>query len=195
MFRFRHFLVLVFLLNCGALCSVAQRTPSNVDRRFEEFQKQSDKSVHDEMEKEMKSPKLSKKEALAEAARLKTEIREDLEGLQLGYNSAVLKLRDGSELDSEFVRDTAEKIHKHAVRFRSNIKLPKPEVSNEVDPSRPQVASVRAELKELCSNIYVLLTSSMVENPNVIDLSKAESMRQALESIVSISDRLRENRK
>lgn len=189
--RLSHFLVLAFLLNCGALYSFAQRTPSTVDRRFEEFRKQSEKSAHDDMQNEMNAPKLSKKEAQIEAARLRTEIREDLEGLQSGYNAMVVRLRDVSALESDFVRASAEKIYKHAFRFRSNIRLPKIDGSSEVSIGLEELKAPRIELKELCTKIYALLTSPMIDNPNVIDLTKAESMRKTLDSIILNSERLR----
>ncbi len=190
--RFCHFLVLAFLFSIGAVYSAAQRTPIHVDRRFEEFRKQSEKSVHDEMQSEMNAPKLSKKEAQAEMARLRIEIREDLEGLQAGYNEMVLRLRDGSALEPNFVRVSSEKIYKHASRFRSNIKLPKLDPTAETTTGTKERLNNRTELKELCISIYALLTSPLIDNPNVIDLAKAESMSKTLDSIVTISEQLRE---
>jgi hypothetical protein len=164
----------------------AQGRSVSIARRADEFSKQSDKIARDQMEGEIGRKPLTKEEVRA-AARVHTEIKEDLELLQASYNDIVSSLKGGGQMPADTATATIQKIHKSASRLRSNVALPKlPEpvtISEEKDQRRA--------MKELCLRIYTFLTSPVIENPAVIEPNSALKASQTLAAIIILSDRLR----
>ncbi|MGQ0542043.1 MAG: hypothetical protein ACT4O9_09370 [Blastocatellia bacterium] len=190
-FSFSCILAVLLSVAAAEINAQATRSLSNLGRRLDEFNKQNDKVARDEMNREMNGRKPSKEE-LQRAARIKSETKEDLEALQTEYNEIALKLNARVKIEDSFVRNITGSIHKHASRLHSNMVFPKPEENEVRAPSKSVQADVRLQLKDLCSRIFDFLTNPMIENPNIIDISSAKSARLSLESVIEISNRIRE---
>lgn len=188
----RELSVLLFfgflLLFTGDSFAQASRGISAAGRRMDDFDNQRTKAQRDAMAREMRGKKFTKEE-LQNAARIKAETKEDLEGLQESYNEIVVKLNGGSTVPTAFIAEAANRVHKHAVRLKANVAFPKPEMDEE--RKLPGVGGdTRKQLRELCTSIYELLTNPMIESPQVLDLEAASSARNALEAIIVLSDDL-----
>lgn len=190
-FSFSCFLAVLLSVAAAEINAQATRSLSNLGRRLDEFNKQNDKVARDEMNREMNGRKPSKEE-LQNAARIKSETKEDLEALQAEYNEIALKLNARVKIEDSFVRNLAGSIHKHASRLHSNMVFPKQDENEIRPPIRSVQADVRLQLNDLCSRIFEFLTNPMIENPNIIDISSAKSARLSLESVIEISNRIRE---
>lgn len=184
---------LVLVLACLLLFSLdlyaqASRGISAAGRRVDEFDNQRRKADRDSMDSEMRSKKPSKEE-LRNAARIKAETKEDLEGLQQAYNDGVAKLSSGQVLVTDYVAEAAKRINKHSTRLKINIAFPKPETEQQSNTSEV-TGDTRKQLRELCVRIYGFLTNPMIENSAVLDVEAAVSARQLLDGIIDLSDRL-----
>ena len=178
-FLFAFFLILPF-----ESLAQASRGISAAGRRVDDFTQQTDKAARDAMTREMRGRKPTKEE-LANAARIKSETKEDLEGLQGQYNLIVEHLSGGTP-SPELSAAALSKINKHASRLRSNIVFPKPaEDMAETPAVIPN--DTRKLLRETCTRIYEFLTNPMIENPNVLDLKAADSARKSLDLIITLS--------
>ena len=155
--------------------------------RSAEFENQRRKADREAMVREMRGKKPSKEE-LQNAARIKAETKEDLEGLQQTYNEIAVKLSGGQTPPSEFIAAAAERVNKYATRLKSNIAFPKPE-SDEAPKPIVTTGDARKDLHDLCTRIYEFLTSPMIENPNVLNVEAATSVRILLDSIILLSGR------
>ena len=179
----------VILLGFG-IDSLAQssRGATAAGRRLDDFNVQTTKAQRDAMAREMRGRKPSKEE-LQNAARIRSETKEDLESLQASYNEIVTKLSGGATPSAEFVREAADKVNKHAARLKANIPFPK--LEKEEVSSLPDVSGEsRRLLRDLCTNIYDLLTNPMIENPQVLALPSAPKARNDIDAIIAISGEL-----
>lgn len=184
------FLLLSFFLVVLSLDSFAQATRgvSAAGRRMDDFDNQRTKAQRDSMTREMRGKKPTKEE-LQNAARIKAETKEDLEGLQESYNEIVVKLNAGGTVPAPFIAEAATKVHKHAARLKANFAFPKPE--KEEEAKLPDInGDTRKQLRDLCTRIYELLINPMIESPQVLDLEAASSARHALEAILFLSNDL-----
>lgn len=182
--------VLAFLVfSSTALVGQVNRGIFAAGRRMDDWDSTRSKADRDNMQKEMAGKKPTK-EQLANAARVKAETREDLEGLQQSYNDIVTKLGGGQIPDSTFVNEAASKVNKHSSRLKANIVFPKPEKE---EASKPiEIAGdTRRQLRDLCTRIYEFLTNPMIENPNVLDVEAAAKARLTLDSIIVASEKLK----
>jgi hypothetical protein len=177
------FFALILMLGVDALAQ-SSRGVAAAGRRIDDFNVQTTKAQRDAMAREMRRRKPTKEE-LQHAARIRAETKEDLEGLQALYNEIVTK---GATPPNEFVRETSEKVRKHAVRLKANILFPDLEDNAQEQPDVS--GESRKLLHDLCTNIYELLTNPMIENPQVLDLSSATKARNAIDAIIAISGEL-----
>lgn len=189
-------LSLVFLLGFFVVLSVevfsqVNRGISAAGRRMDDWDNTRSKADRDAMNREMRGRKPTRQE-LQNAARIKAETREDLEGLQQNYNDIIVKLTGGQTPESSFVVEAASQVNKRANRLKANIVFPKLENK---DPAKPMeiVGDERKRLRDLCASIYEFLTNRMIENPNVLDLEAAHSARDLLDSIIVLSGHVAKN--
>jgi len=180
------FLLAFLVLFIGDLNAQVNRGISAAGRRMDDFDNQRTKAERDAMNREMSGKKPSKEE-LQNAARIKTETREDLEGLQQSYNEIVTRLSGARMPESSFIAEAAAKVNKHANRLKANIVFPKPEKEDEPKPIAIP-GDTRKQLRDLCSRIYEFLTNPVIENPNGLDLEAANSARTLLDAIITLSD-------
>lgn len=185
------FLLAFFTILTADLDAQVNRGISAAGRRMDDWDNARSKADRDNMQKEMRGRKPTKEE-LRNAARIKAETKEDLEGLQENYNDIILKLSGGQRPETSFAVDVASKVNKHATRLKANIVFPKPEKEEETKPIEVD-GDLRKQLRELSTLIYQFLTNSMVENPNVLDLGAAHAARRQLDAIILLSERAAKN--
>ena len=181
------FLLAFLVLFIGDLSAQVNRGISAAGRRMDDFDNQRTKAERDAMNREMSGRKPTKEE-LRNAARIKAETREDLEGLQQSYNEIVTHLSGGATPEISFVAEATAKVNKHANRLKANIVFPAPAKEDERKPVGI-TGDTRKHLRDLCTRIYEFLTNPMIENPNVLDLEAANSARSLLDAIITLSDR------
>ena len=179
------FLLAFLILFVGELSAQVNRGISAAGRRMDDWDNQRTKAERDAMNREMRGKKPTKEE-LQNAARIKAETREDLEGLQQRYNDIITSLSGGQAPDSALFVEAIAKVNKHANRLKVNIVFPKRET--EEAQKLPEIADTRRRLRELCTRIYDFLTNPMIDNPNVLDLEAAHKARELLDSIIALSD-------
>lgn len=185
LFVFLLAFLLVFQIELSAQVN---RGISAAGRRMDDFDNQRRKAEQDAMNREMRGKKPSKEE-LQTAARIKTETREDLEGLQQNYNDIIVKLSGRQAPEASFIAEAASKVNKHANRLKANIVFPKSENEETARPIEI-TGDARKQLREMCIRIYEFLTNPMVENPNVLDVESAAKARLSLESVIALSEKL-----
>ncbi len=174
----------------GELHGQSSRTSTSTARRVGEFNKQGEKALHDEMNREMRRKKPSK-EALRKAAQIKRETIKDLETLQSNYNSMILRLAERTMPEQSFIKETTDSTESAAARLLANLALPKPDEKAEPDRIEAVEADIRLRMRALCGEIYALLTSPAVENPNVVDIDAAAAAHKRLERIIHLSELVR----
>jgi hypothetical protein len=177
-----------------SLTAIAQgtRSLSSTGRRLDEFNKVTDKATRDELNREMGVRKPSAEE-IRKAAAVKVEIKEDFESIQSEYNKFVTSLTSKEQLRPVSVRESAERIHKHAVRLRVNVVFPKTEQPEAEDiKNNLTVGDTRKQLRSLCEQIYLFVTNPLFENPNILDIEAARKAAKTLETIIDSSGRLKE---
>ena len=186
-----------FILTCIAVLYIpvsaqASRSLSNIGRRLDELNRQSQKAAQDELNHELRGKPPSKEE-LKQAAAKKFRVIHDLEGLQNEYNEIVLKLQTREPLSDHFVIEAANNIHKYSTGLRNDI--PFPETAIAPGAHAPAIAesprSTKALLLELCSRIHSFVTSAMFDSAAVLDIPVAEKARKDLDDIMRLSDHLR----
>ncbi len=178
--------VLCFLLGDEARAQPTRSIASSA-RRIEEFNKQGNNAVHEEMNRDMRGKKPSAEE-LRKAKLVEAQIREDLETLQSEYNNIVIKLQSGDQIADAFAVETAGRIHTHAERLLANIAFPK---SQDDEAARSEVKkklpNQRKQLFVICNHILEFFKSPLFESPNVLDVPNAIEARRSLLSIIQSS--------
>lgn len=124
---------------------------------------------------------------------IRAEIEEDLNALQTTYNDTVTALQAKGELGSDFARESASKVKKHASRLKSNLSLPKPDKDEERLSLEALPDGTRAALTALCKRIYEFVTNPIFETHAGLNLEHAAKARRDLDSIIRFSDKLAGN--
>lgn len=181
---------LTFLTFVSETHGQSSRASTSAARRVGEFNKQGEKALHDEMNREMRRKKPSK-EDLQKAAQIKKETIKDLETLQSNYNSMILRLAERTTPERSFIKEITDSTESSAARLLANLALPKPDEKAEPDESAAVEADIRLRMRALCGEIYALLTSPAVENPNVVDFETAAATHKRLERIIHLSELVR----
>ena len=186
--------MLVILVSLVTVCSAvaaaqASRSISAAARRLDDFNKQGNKVAIDQMQSEMNGRKPTKEE-LRRITRLRAEIKEDLEGLQSGYNEIVEALGGKAAAPPTAFAEAVEKIHKRSSRLRANVDIPQPKEPLDLPPFTDE----RTELRELCLRIFAFLTNPIIETPNVLEVGAAAKAGESLAAVLIISERIRQRK-
>ena len=187
-FRAVNFVSVACLVAFGCLTILGQatRSISTVQRRLDDFNRQSQQVARDEMNRELGGRKPNAEERRLAAAK-KTQIREDFESLQTLYNDVLTKLQTKEAMTDDYIAETSGKISKAGSRLRENIEFPiKSPVDSKLDsPPRPD-----ASLKILCLQLHGFLTNPMFET-GVLDIVEAEKARDTLDKVIQTATDLR----
>lgn len=159
-------------------------------RRLDEFNKQTDKALKDDKDRQVDGKKAAATE-LRKTAAVRAEIEEDLNGLQFGYNEIVIKLQSKEAITERFVAEVAGKINKHAERLKRNIRFPKAATEPNEEPPVQSDLTQRKRLLELCNEVLAFFDSPFFENPIILDIPNAIEARKLLENIISKSGDLK----
>lgn len=174
----------------------AQRSgsrPAPVDRRLEQLSRQADEYERDKLSRDLKGPPDKPSERSLDPA-LATQIKQDFEGLQAGYNRIVIAMaaKEGLNLDS--VLSALIEVKKCSTRLKGNLALPRPngakdkEEHREVDP-----AQIGGSLLTLRKHIYNFVTNPLFEARAALDIEKATEASRDLDRIVELSESIRKS--
>lgn len=191
-FIFRHSLCCLTFLCFSVFIADAQSTGpfSGAARRVDDFNRQADKAIRDDKNRDIQSKKAGA-DAVRKAKAVAAEIEEDLEALQASYNQIVTKLQSKDPIADQFVVEAAARINKHAGRLKVNIKFPDLTTEEKAKLKVDQTSAVRKRLINLCTEILAFFDSRFFANPSVIDVATAREAAILLESVLIKSDDLR----
>lgn len=163
-----------------------ERSQSDADRDLEErIAYQRMLATIAEKQKKKRDPKL----ALA-------ELQEDFKRLQVVNLEMVRALSKGGSLDLKFVGDSAEEIKKRAARLKVNLALPEPDKEGEKRrPAAPAMTldQLKSSMLSLGKLVYGFIKSPFFREIDVINQEEATKVRQMLDDIVALSDRIKKN--
>lgn len=183
-------------LTALTVAAPAQRTLYPVDRRIEQINRQNRDFERDKMNREMKGSAQNPEYAKRTQA-IKTQIKEDLEGIQAAYNEIVTELQsgDGAPLKHDFVTQAAAKVKKHADRLKINLALPEPDsdkaaaTKSETKPEEKPETD-RQSLLALCRHIYKFVTNPIFDAATGLRVELAVKARDDLEKIIQLSEKI-----
>ncbi len=169
----------------------SQRQMIAIQRRIDTMNRQATDYERDNMANDKKGD--ADRAMNAKRAKLiRAEIEEDLNTLQAAYNDAVTALQTKGDVGSDFARESASKVKKHASRLKNNLSLPEPDKEEKLSPEAlPD--ETRAALTILCKRIYEFITNPIFESHAGLDLEQAAKARRDLDSIIRFSDKLAGN--
>ena len=184
----------ICLIALSAVSSTAQgsRPTNSVYRRVDEFNRQSEKLERDKMNREMKggnrNPVNSKESQI-----IQSQIKEDLEGIQLSYNRILVGLQAQKTLDKDYILDVNARVKKHAARLIKNLSFPEPKKDETEEMPEETSGDLNELLLSLCKNIYSFLTNPVFDSPAVLDIEQARKAQADLNKITQLSSRIKEN--
>lgn len=181
------FLLAVF--SSGDAAAQSTRTMDAAARRLDDFRKQSEKALHDDMAKDMKGRKTSP-EDLKRAAAIKQQLRDDLESLQSEYNSLVTKLKSREPFTAAETAEIGERVYARSSRLAKNLNLPAPADAEQAQKSAENRSA--PTIKDLCLKIFAFITHPMFETPSALDIRSSAEAKALLDEITWMSDVLRQ---
>ncbi len=165
----------------------------SVDRRIDRMNRQGEEYERDKLRGELDGKPATSKDR-RRAQELATQVKQDFEGLQAGYNQIVLAMASKKPLNYDSVIAAVVEIKKCSSRLKGRLALPQPKndlakkVSNDLDSySREQI---EGSLLTLRKHIYSFVTNPLFEAPSVLDVVQAKKAGDDLESIIDLSERI-----
>ena len=185
-------------LACGAACLLAaaegtvfaQRARElGAARRQDHMNRQAAEHARDNLNRDL-DPKAADAEGRRRAQAAATQVRQDFESLQTGYNRIVLALspKRAAEAANSLPAVVAE-VNKCAARLRHNLALPRPK-DNETSKTQqaPNPATVDDPLASLGLHLHSFLTNPLFESPGVLDVEQAAHAARDLDRIIELSE-------
>lgn len=176
---------LLGFLTATAVTALAQRTPSSIQRRVEQLNRQNEQFERDNLGREAtgKTGKTDRRQSQM----LVAEVRKDLESLQTGYNQIVLAMAGNKSSDDPQILDAVIEIKECSIRLKHNLALPQAGD----DQKKPAVAAaepaIEAPLMTLRKHIYSFVMSPIFESPAVLNVEEAEKAGRDLDRIIELS--------
>lgn len=187
------FSVLFLITSCPGRDAAAQstRTMDAAARRIDDFRKQSEKAIHDDMAKDMNGRKTSAEEQ-KRAALIREQLKKDLESLQTEYNSLITKLKSREPFTAAETAEIGERVHTRSSRLSKNLNLPAPVKAEQ--SQKPVSDRPAANIKNLCLKIFAFITHPMLETPSAVDIKSSAEVNAVLDEIIWMSDALRQSK-
>lgn len=165
--------------------ALAQRTPSSIQRRVEQLNRQGEEFERDKLGREVRGE--AGKNDRRQSQILVAEVRKDLESLQAGYNQIVKAMAAQKSPEDQQILDAVLHIKESASRLKHNLALPQTK-----DPAQkaPATAEIRVEppLMVLRKHIYDFVMSPLFESPAVLNVEQAQKASYDLDKIIEASE-------
>lgn len=186
-------LVVWFLTGTGGqvVGQSSRSSAPSVDRRIDRMNRQGEEYERDKLRGELEGkPATSRDRRRAQA--LATQVKQDFEGLQTGYNQIVLAMASKKALNYDSVLAAVAEINKCSSRLKGNLALPQPKNNQDKKVSSDVEAFSREQLEgsllTLRKHIYSFVTNPLFEAPTVLDVVQAKKAGDDLESIIGLSE-------
>lgn len=122
------------------------------------------------------------------------QIREDFKELQALNNKMMAEAWAKPSLNYAFVSDMVSHIRGKASRLKLNLNLPQPEAAIENPFSNKTISTAndfRAALMILDRAIMSFVSNPIFQKPNTIEIKQGTDARQALETVINLTDDLK----
>lgn len=177
----------VGFLFTAQVTAMAQRTPSSIQRRVDQLNRQGEQYERDALGREAKGD--SEKNDLRRSQALTAQIRKDLETLQAGYNQIVLAMAANKTANDLQILNAVVDVKESSTRLKQNLALPRldddkqkaTETSAVVEHSEEQLITLR-------KHIYNFVMNSVFESPAVLDVEQAKKASRDLDKIIEVSE-------
>lgn len=158
----------------------------HIERRIDTINRQAKDFERDNMGRDSKSK--NDPDAARKTRQTRVEIEEDLNALQLSYNSIVVALKTANELRPGFALEAARSVRKHAARLKHNLALPEDQAADKTAVSPGVYTTERKSLTALCKVIYELVTNPIFEKG--IDPENGLKARRDLDKVILTAERI-----
>lgn len=165
----------------------SSRQLTAMERRIETMNRQAKEYEREEMQRESNGAVKRNAQNLKSAKVIRAEIEEDLNGLQEHYNKVITELQLKKDLSSNFAKEHALLIKKHAARLKVNLSLPK---SQQEKTLVAPPSDTRKSLSDLCKQIFDFVTNPMFEGAKGFDVEQSTKAGQSLESIIFMAEQI-----
>jgi hypothetical protein len=122
------------------------------------------------------------------------QTKQDFKRIQFVRNNMVDDLVAKRPLDLKQISERADEVNKRAVRLKSYLMPPVPEVEKRTSEEK-QVVYTEEELKgalvKLCNSIYSFTANEMFKNPGTLDTQKSMKAGSDLLVIIELSDNIK----
>lgn len=170
--------------------SNSRSVPTSLERRAEQLNRQGAEYERDSLNAELKGGS----EKPRDQRRLKvvaTEIQQDFEGLQAGYNRIVLTMASKKDPHDDAVLTAVAAIGKCSARLKTNLGLPRPDDKAKREVGTDTTSEKMEPLLMLRKYVYSFVTNPLFESMGVLDVRQAKKAGQDLERIIELSESIR----
>lgn len=165
------------------ITALAQRTPSSIQRRVDQLNRQGEQYERDNLGREVKDDRTDRARSQALVA-----VKKDLENLQAGYNQIVLAMAAKPANETQILRTVGE-INECSSRLKHNLALPQPkDDENKAAEATTSPQPTEAPLMALRKHIYSFVMNPLFESPAVLDIEQARNASRDLDKIIEISE-------
>lgn len=179
------FVISLTAINVDA--QAGRSVPTNVERRVDQLNRQSEEAERDNLATDLKRPS-DKRKPKATAS----EIQRDFKGLQAGYNQIVLLMAAKGALNYDLVMVAIVDIKKCALHLKDSLALPEPDREKTGESSDGANAEqMEGSLVALRKHIYSFVTNPTFESAAVLNVAEAAKARRDLERIIELSDTIK----
>lgn len=166
--------------------ALAQRSPSSIQRRVDQLNRQGEQFERDNLGRKVSDK--SGKEDRRRSHELMAQIKKDLEGLQAGYNQIVLMMAAKKPADDAQVVHAVVEVKECSTRLKHNLALPQPKDEKSKAPATATTTQTDAPLVTLRQHIYSFLMNPLFESPAVLDIEQAKNASRDLDKIIEVSE-------
>ena len=123
------------------------------------------------------------------------QVSEDFQRILTLHNELVRALAANRSLSNQFISDATVEIRKRSARLQTSLKLRKPEptTENQGTGTNPTVVETKEELVLLCKQIESFVRNPIIDKPGTVDARLLEKAREDLQSIVELSDAIKQH--
>ena len=165
------------------ITALAQRTPSSIQRRVDQLNRQGEQYERDNLGREVNGDKTDRRRSQA----LVFKVKKDLEGLQAGYNEIVLAMAANKSADDAHILRVVGEISECSARLKHNLALPLPKDDKKA-PETATAPQIEAPLMALRKHIYSFVMNPLFESSVVLEVQHAQNASRDLDKIIEISE-------
>lgn len=172
------------VLVASEITAFGQRSPSSIQRRVDQLNRQGEQFERDNLGREVKGDKTDRSRSQALIA-----VKKDLESLQADYNQIVLAIAANKSADDAQILLTVAQINECSLRLKHSLAFPQPTDDRRKAPATVEGArQTESPLMTLRKHIYSFVMNPLFETPAVLDLEQAKNATRDLDKIIELSE-------